>query len=364
MASAAPRRQTCPNCSKEFLQPVRPGRPNTYCSAKCTAEGRHKAPDPPDHSQHDADLLDIAMDFHLIANALLADAYDNAGSAALLAHHAQLTRQLDHLEAVIVGRGRAQGESWEQLSSPRGLSAERLRKKWPASTLKRRLDAYRAARARPAGGPLLPSPRRPGTDDDSDTASSRAPTAHLLSHTPLQQLSGALSHLQRLSGKPLKETAAQARISPSHLSRLLAGQRRPSWPVTERLVTACQGDLAEVQVLWEAAHRPAAQPCPPPPEPSLAARRQFHTAVRGLYLAADRPDLWTVQAATSNSLSINHIARTLSGPHIPDWYTASRLVFALHGRPADFRALWHTAARTPIPACAAPDFALPAGAFG
>ncbi|MFE4861537.1 hypothetical protein, partial [Streptomyces sp. NPDC056670] len=102
MPFAAPRRQTCPNCSKEFLQPIRPGRPNTYCSAKCTAEGRHKAPDPPDHSQHDADLLDIAMDFHLIANALLADAYDNAGSPALLAHHAQLTRQLDHLEAVIV----------------------------------------------------------------------------------------------------------------------------------------------------------------------------------------------------------------------------------------------------------------------
>ncbi len=79
---------------------------------------------------------------------------------------------------------------------------------------------------------------------------------------------------------------------------------------------------------------------------------------------ADRPDLWTVRTATSNSLSINHIAHTPGGPHIPDWYTASRLVSALHGRPADFRALWHTAAQTPTPAYAAPEFTLPAGAFG
>ncbi|MFI6055968.1 helix-turn-helix domain-containing protein [Streptomyces violascens] len=277
-----------------------------------------------------------------------------------------LYRSLQDFTALNIGRGRARGQTWDQLGAPLGLSGERLRKKWPIGMITRRLDNYRAARAaRQAGpanvSPAVPSQRRPPTEDadkDSDTATAApdAGAAPFAAQTPPQQLASALSFLQRRTGKPLRQTAADTGISPSHLSRLLAGTRRPSWPVAKNLVTACDGDPHEVRRLWENAHRPTTPlPAPAPPAANPAddpeqARIQLRDAVRGLYLAADRPDLRRIRAATANTLTSGHIECALAGPHLMGWSVTSRLVFALGGRPADLRPLWHTATRpAPMP---------------
>ncbi|MFC0842346.1 helix-turn-helix domain-containing protein [Streptomyces noboritoensis] len=62
-----------------------------------------------------------------------------------------------------------------------------------------------------------------------------------------------MSFLQRRTGKPLRQTATETGISPSHLSRLCAGTRRPSWPVAKNLVAACDGNLHEVRPLCRGA---------------------------------------------------------------------------------------------------------------
>ncbi|MDX2939645.1 hypothetical protein [Streptomyces ipomoeae] len=41
------------------------------------------------------------------------------------------------------------------------------------------------------------------------------------------------------------------------------------------------------------------------------------------------------------------IARALQGPHVPDWATTGRIVFALDGDLADTKRLWHAVTHPP-----------------
>lgn len=361
MAVGAFRKATCPQCGTPFRQERRQGRPFTYCSPECKASAsrRNKGSERRGSSPYDDDLQAVGEDIDQLANDLLAAIHNGAGPHELLWHGAGLYRTLQDFTALNIGRGRARGQTWDQLGAPLGLSGERLRKRWPMSMVTRRLENYRANRAarqtgQPPVSPAVPSQRRPPAgeaDKDSDTATA-APFA---AQTPPQQLAGALSVLQRRTGKPLRQTAAETGISPSHLSRLLAGTRRPSWPVATNLVAACDGNLHEVRPLWENAHRPTGplsaptRPTATPAEDPGQARAQLRDALRGLYLAADRPDLWRVRAATADTLTIGQIACALTNPHLLGWSVTSRFVFALGGRPADLRPLWHTATRpTPM----------------
>ncbi|WP_438289592.1 helix-turn-helix domain-containing protein [Streptomyces sp. HUAS TT7] len=371
MAAGAFRNATCPQCGTPFRQERKQGRPYLYCSPGCKASASRRSKAPAlGSSPFDDDLQAVGEDIDQLANDLLAAIQNGATPHELLWHGAALHRSLQTLTALNIGRGRARGQTWDQLGAPLGLSGERLRKKWPMSMITRRLDTYRASRAGrqaapPAVPPTVPSQRRPPTeeadadnDNDTATAASDTGTAPFAAQTPPQQLASALSFLQRRTGKPLRQTAAETGISPSHLSRLLAGARRPSWTVAKNLVAACDGNLHELRTLWENAHRPVPLPALPqpaplpvlpqsaaPPKESEAARIQLRDALRGLYLAADRPDLWRIRAATANTLTIGYIARALNAPHLLGWSATSRLVFALGGRPADLRPLWHTATR-------------------
>ncbi|MFG2143456.1 helix-turn-helix domain-containing protein [Streptomyces sp. NPDC048696] len=361
MAVGAFRNATCPQCGTPFRQERRQGRPFTYCSPECKASAsrRNKGSEGPGSSPYDDDLQAVGEDIDQLANNLLAAIHNGDGPYELLWIVAEVQRSLQDFTALNIARGRARGQTWDQLGAPLGFSGERLRKKWPMSMITRRLDNYRANRAarqagQPAVSPAVPSQRRPPAEE-ADTDNDTATAAPFATQTPPQQLAGALSFLQRRTGKPLRQTAAETGISPSHLSRLLAGTRRPSWPVVKNLVAACDGNPHEVRPLWENAHRPTG-PLSAPTQPDVAsagdpgqARAQLRDALRGLYLAADRPDLWRIRAATADTLTIGHIARALTSPHLLGWSVTSRLVFALGGRPADLRPLWHTATRpTPV----------------
>ncbi|ARF59089.1 helix-turn-helix domain-containing protein [Streptomyces gilvosporeus] len=360
MTPAAPQRRICQNCRASFVQPARPGRPSTMCSETCKRAARRKSLDPPDLSMPETDMDEAAEDLNRMASDLLAAVQGRTPSAHLLHHLTVLKRMVIDTEAAVVRRGRVQGDTWDTLAAPAGLSSERLRKKWTEETLTRRLDNRRAARGR--GASALPAPRPSadaGPPHPAGTAL-RPPT-----HTPAQHLAGALTSLQRKTGRTLKDVAAASGISASHVSRILSGQRLPSWPVAERLARTCAGDPEELRALWEAAQRPPdPETCTRPPAPHHHddAKRRFHTALRALYLAADRPHLWAIRRAAGNTLGVNRIARALNGTDVPDWHTTTRLVAALQGRPADLRPLWNAAYRPPPPDAHGPH--LPAGAFG
>ncbi|WP_443057548.1 helix-turn-helix domain-containing protein [Streptomyces sp. IBSBF 2806] len=113
------------------------------------------------------------------------------------------------------------------------------------------------------------------------TSRARAPDRS--THGPAAVLTRALSQLQHLSGKSRRELAHDTHVSASYVSRVLTGERCPSWKIARRLTLACGGDPAENQPLWAAARG------------QIPTHRQsLPAALRGLHLAArptpHRPD--------------------------------------------------------------------------
>ncbi|MET9110043.1 helix-turn-helix domain-containing protein [Streptomyces zhihengii] len=288
--------------------------------------------------------------FHLAAARLLAARQRGETSAALMRQITDLRRLLDDTEAAVVGRGRAHGESWKDIGKAAGCGHERMRKKWPQDAVERRL-----ARARE---------NENSTSAESDGLGSDGPPGGSEHPPPLpatDRLAHALRALQQNSGLSIKETGLAIGVSPSHVSRLVAGTRRPSWPVVERFAEACAGDVRALRDLWEAAqHQQVFEREHVPDDPDAAAV-EFHTALRALWLADRRPDLWTIQQRTrpGKELTINEITLFLAGTQMPDWESTTRIVLALRGRPAEVRRLWHAATTPPKP-----TITLPAAAFG
>ncbi|WP_189205437.1 helix-turn-helix domain-containing protein, partial [Streptomyces purpureus] len=353
MAPHAERTVICPNCRKEFTRPGGRGRPNKYCTPACGAASRRKAAEPPDSSAYTLPVIEIGDDISREAADLVSDVYAELSSAELLDRRAILQRHLDDFEAAVIRRGRARGESWEDLSVALSISPERLRKKWTTDALERRLE-LRASRTETEATPafqnaLVPGPRTARPAAPSHPAETGAPRLRTGRRTALpptgqgpQPLARALSHLQRHGHKTVRDIAAYALITPSYVSKILAGTRLPSWPVTERLAEAYEVDAQDLRPLWDAARRQRT-PGTMPPHPDHNPARRFHTAIRSLHLAADRPDLWTIRENSDNVLSLATITRVLSGPYVPDWNTTGRLVAALSGRPTDIRPLWQEA---------------------
>ena len=147
-------------------------------------------------------------------------------------------------------------------------------------------------------------------------------------------LAPALSALQRASGHTLRAVAEQARLSPSYLSRIIAGERVPSWAVTARLARACGTTPAQLRPLWEKA---TARRGTKKEEPTL------QSALRYLHLRAGQPAAATL--AVDGTLSEHEITSLLDGTALPSWEAARQLVYALDGEVTYFEPLWQAAAQ-------------------
>ncbi|MFI6729811.1 helix-turn-helix domain-containing protein [Streptomyces atratus] len=234
------------------------------------------------------------------------------------------------------------------------------------SALGRMLDSAPGRRERrlapaPTGLPArtasVPSPRHPvpgpararhpkGGTGDTDGA---AP-----GHGPAATLASALSHLHRQSGKTHKLLGDDVGVDPSYISRVISGERIPSWKVTRKLAHALDADPEELRPLWNAARGY-----------HVANPATFHAALRGLRLAAARPGTDVLQSKTR--LPADQIDAVFTGTALPDWETTARLVSALHGQCDTIRPLWD-AARAATPPGALPSTgsacSIPVGTFG
>ncbi|MFI8930654.1 helix-turn-helix domain-containing protein [Streptomyces sp. NPDC053474] len=314
-------------------------------------------------------ITEVAETFQREGNAMVNAAFEEQGSAELLAYRVSLERHLEALEAAVIRRGRARGESWEDLAAHLSISAERLRKKWTSDALNRRLEhttrppgatsatAYgpgTVPRQRPAV-PLDPPPAD-GTDTDSDPPGRGKGIAP---RSAQQQLAAALSFLQSRSGRTLRHLAGHAGISPSYVSRVLAGERRPSWPVTKALTQACAEDASTLYPLWRTAH---GKPLDIRVTTAEQAAQDFHRFLRGLHIAAALPDAECIARRSHRPLTPADITQALTGQSVPDWPTTARLVMALQGQLVDIRPLWHAARTLPRPPLRTAS--MPADAFG
>ncbi|MEV7384103.1 helix-turn-helix domain-containing protein [Streptomyces lydicus] len=359
MTPAPPSRRICVKCNQPFLQETRRGRPHSTCP-RCRAASRPKNRNPPDLALPETDLNEAAEDLNRSANDFLAAVQQHDPTPLLLYRIKDLQQMVEDAEAAAIRRGRLQGDPWKTLAQPMNVSQERLRKKWTEDKLDRRLNRRRSNREHLPSTTHHRTPTKDTVSPTTDPDGSCVPTM-----TPRYQFANALSCLQRQTGRTIKETASDAGVSASYLSRIVNGSRLPSWNIAERITQTCSGDLAELRDLWEAAQRPPAPDTdnrPPAPCQRQEAQRAFHAALRGIYLGANRPHLWALRRAMHDTISIGTLALTLQGSYIPDWPVVARLIFALHGRPADLRPLWQAAQQEEPPDQDGPRLA--AGSFG
>ncbi|UNO43566.1 helix-turn-helix domain-containing protein [Streptomyces sp. MST-110588] len=348
----------CPRCDKEIRYTGR-GRPRLYCSRSCQ---RRKGP-PAQSLETGPQRCDVLQAAHHTTGALLDAEYQSSpGLAQRLAGSAQARKLLDLYDSLTVLQLRAEGASWKAVGKTVGISASTARRKWVRATVAGKLRQFDALQS--AGPPspdpvppaVLPIPRQRPAHNTGAPPGPPATDEEPAGLTSTQQFANALSHLHRTSGKAMRELAQDAHVSASYVSRVISGERLPSWPVARRLTIACGGDPCAVATLWRAAR---SVPVTTDISPHDAADA-LHAALRGLYLSARQPDTYLLSVLSHHALTEEEITAVFEGRHCPDWPALGRLVLALDGRPAALRPLWNAAYRTashaspPAPASPAP----------
>ncbi|MFD5430517.1 helix-turn-helix domain-containing protein, partial [Streptomyces sp. NPDC127084] len=304
-------------------------RKKEYCSIDCRRKAQRERDGHLERQEHSALPLGrrIAEDLQALSAALLEAEYDGRSLAELLRCADEVAREVDYYRAAAVQDARNLGASWEQVAGAARVSATTARTRWPESRVKERLKRRAGERA---------AVRQPSVPVVSGLGDAEGKLLSKAAERASVKLASALSYLQRASGLTFREVAEQTSLSPSYISRILSGERTPTWPVVCTLVELFRGDPAELSVLFESAHGMV-----PPGRyaiPDAVARLQ--AALRGLHLAAGRPPFGVVRKATRGALSTQAVSEILGGEMIAGWEQTAALVTALGGWPADVRPLW------------------------
>ncbi|MFF5728193.1 helix-turn-helix domain-containing protein [[Kitasatospora] papulosa] len=237
-----------------------------------------------------------------------------------------LAKEVEYYAAGAVIDARAAGASWDQVARSARVSVPTARARWNQDEVKRRMERRSQDRAAAAADP---------DPSGEDASVERAPSLEQAT----KRLAAALSHLHRASEMTIRELAEAIGRSPSYVSRILSGTRKPGWSVTEALTLACGGDPAQLLLLWE-----NAQATPPPVRLGFPAHlQQLRSALLGMYLAAHRPHFDHLCRIAAGVLTPEVIADLLNGEVMPDWRTTGAFVSALGQQPADVRPLWEHA---------------------
>ncbi|MGW1543267.1 helix-turn-helix domain-containing protein [Streptomyces sp. NPDC002309] len=272
----------------------------------------------------------VAAEVRRLAQQLQASEMRQEELGTLLERAEAVRRELEIYTAAAVQDARHRGEKWEAVARAAHVAPETARARWGPERVARMMDLHanekRAAPARWRG------PQQVRIADAQDEAVGDPVTEAV----PANQLASALTQLQVASGLTIREVADSTMLSPSFISRVLSGDRLPTWDLTCSLATLFGCDPAELRVLFEAAHGTTAHGR----QPVAAAIGQLHAAVRGLYLAAKSPSAERIERLSSKAVSALTARRVLAGIDVPEWEVLSALVCALGGRPFDFKPLW------------------------
>ncbi|MFB9558605.1 helix-turn-helix domain-containing protein [Streptomyces roseoviridis] len=323
---------TNPNCSKTVQQKPK-GRRRLYCSDErgrwFRRYGRPRLAGV-DNDQYVTGLARAAQQ-GLAEVASLAEKTDEPIAALVLL--LRLLADLEHLRDGLVQ------QSYDRKIKPSEL-ADAV--KYSPDTISRWKDAHTRRRDKrtqlpdphqAALRPRIPAPRHPEPGPPRRPPADAAPgTPSPPSTSQASALAKALSNLQR-QNKPSYSTLGQAAgVSRSYISRILSGERIPSWPVTRKITIACGGDPEVLRPMWEAArgYRIAQPP-------------DFYAALRGMQLAAGNIRPQELSARTG--LAEHRVTGLLRGTDTADWTTVSTLVTALRGEPDAIRPLWQATQR-------------------
>ncbi|MFD8462348.1 helix-turn-helix domain-containing protein [Streptomyces antimycoticus] len=321
----------CALCGRRFRQRTGPGRKKDYCDTSCRRRAQRLRDGEAMVAPPSVSLgwgRQVADDGLVLAARLAEAERERVPLGELLAHADRLSVNVACYVAAAVQDARAQGFGWAAVAEAAGVSIETARVRWSEQKVKRLL-ARRDQRwptplkhAQPPRGVRGTAGQRPPAPDSVGGAR--------------RQLAAALSSLQRRSSVTLQEAAQQAELSPSYVSRVLAGSRLPAWPVVHMLATIFGGNASDLKFLWERAHGG----CPPTRQSVSGAATRLLWALRGLYLAAGMPGLPSLAGEGDQALTAETLQEVLEGELVPDWRTVEELVVRMGGDPASIRPLW------------------------
>ncbi|MER8233242.1 helix-turn-helix transcriptional regulator [Streptomyces sp. NPDC094049] len=315
------------------------GRPRMYCSDECGRTYRRYFQPPPEATVHDEYALALAEAAHrTIGEVLVLTGRTGDPLAASRLVHRAFT-DLEHLRAALVQLAHDRKIKPAEVATAFHVSTDTI-SRWRKEANDRRERAKNPpAPPPPTARVSVPRPRTPSTRRHPHPGPARSapvggapgqPSAPVpASMSPASSFARALSHLQRQNSPTYAVLADAAGVSRSYVSRILSGERTPSWRVTQRFVETCGGDPEVVRPLWEAARGyRVAQPTSLP------------IALRGMQLAAGNICPGELSARTGHLLSEHQVLGMLHGTQTPDWTTVKTLVTALRGQPETIQPLW------------------------
>ncbi|MFI2415064.1 helix-turn-helix domain-containing protein [Streptomyces sp. NPDC018947] len=132
-----------------------------------------------------------------------------------------------------------------------------------------------------------------------------------------RDLATVLSSLQRASGLSLRALAGRASLSPGFLSRVMSGERFPSWKHACSIARACGADPEVLRRIWESSNARRDN------QPRLST---LASALRFLHLRAGSPTPWAISVTSNNDLDEDYVAGLLQGTTTGPWEDIYRIV--------------------------------------
>ncbi|WP_180356985.1 helix-turn-helix domain-containing protein [Streptomyces sp. TLI_146] len=249
--------------------------------------------------------------------------------AELMARVRRVTEEVECYQAAAISDARARGMGWEEVGQAAFIAAVTARARWRTPEVARLFQRRRVQQASlgAESTPVVPAARQ--SVDEVASAKARG----------TRSLTGALTFLLRHSGLTIKEAAGRSELSASYVSRIMAGERVPTWPAVQALVQVLGGVPLDLYALWEAAQG-VTRPSRPPLDEAV---ENLGAALRGAYLAAGCPPYEHVSALTDGVVDASIVEGALLGRVVPCWETTSALLSALQAPPGDVRGLWDDA---------------------
>ncbi|MER8188186.1 helix-turn-helix transcriptional regulator [Kitasatospora sp. NPDC094015] len=350
----------------------RTGRPALYCSSPCRQQaykdrkkiarpGEHPVPTGPPlapaessapsaSTDLDETLAEIAKDIQDTLRELRSALGPDQDPSDPLRMAMQAQAQLEGLTAGLVGRARAARTPWAAIGELLNLSEDSARHRYTAAFVERRLGQLVRLRTQPTTPAPGRGPGRPAAGGESSPkrpAQSAAPPPPEPRQTT-NRLAPVLSMLARTSQHSLQELGRLSGCSGSYISRILAGDKIPTWSLTERFAKACGADPAILRNVWEserlrepqpADHLPTA-PADLTPEDGM---RHLRSALLTLHVRAGKPTAYEIAVASRWQLHPDEVTALLSDSALDDWHQLLSLLRILGGDRAYFRPLWDAA---------------------
>lgn len=338
MKSDASKPTSCVECGAPLTQKAGAGRRRRYCTTACRRKAqRRRQMNRSQPAERQGPLGQaVALEVQRLARQLLDGEVRNEDLGTLLERAEAIRRELEIYTAAAVQDARHRGEKWEAVSQAAHVAPETARARWGPERVTRMIDRHandkRVAPTRQASGRLA----YPDGDEMRGSLWRAEESSDLQEGDSVGQLASALAQLHAESTMSIREVAGSTRLSPSFISRVLSGDRLPSWDLVCSLAVLFKSDPADLRVLFEAAHGIRA----PLRQPAVGAIAQLHAALRGLYRAAHSPTAERIERLSQKTVSAAAARRTLAGSDVPEWDVLAALITTLGGRPADFKPLW------------------------